>query len=140
MLIVLPRQMLRRNEWALHFRGPFRVSAGQTEFYVYALDSPSNFTDPTGLYKLVGFPPGRAQQMRDAIDSAIKKLGTTCDGCAGPDGPKIAQALQNATFVYVPNLKTPGAPGVAFTPGVFTRCASHLIPILKLASRGWRRR
>jgi hypothetical protein len=71
-----------------------------TDLYLYTKNNPVMFNDPTGLYKLVGFSPGDAQKMRDAIDSAIKKLGNTCDGCAGPNGPKIANALQNATFVY----------------------------------------
>jgi RHS repeat-associated protein len=74
--------------------------------YLYTRNNPINFNDPSGLYKLIGFSPGDAQKMRDAIDSAIKKLGESCDGCAGPDGQKIANALQNATFVYKANLKT----------------------------------
>jgi RHS repeat-associated protein len=74
--------------------------------YAYTRNDPINFSDPTGLYRLIGFPAGKAQQMRDAINSAINTLGKTCSGCAGPNGPKIAQTLQNATFVYVRNLKS----------------------------------
>jgi hypothetical protein len=74
--------------------------------YVYTRNNPTNFGDPTGLYRLIGFSPADAQKMRDAINSAIKKLGETCDGCGGPDGPKIAKALQGATFVYVKNLRS----------------------------------
>jgi RHS repeat-associated protein len=85
-----------------------------TNLYMYVHNSPIGSHDPTGLYKLSGFPPGLAQQMRDAINSAINKLGNGkgCgDGCAGPLGPKIVQALQDATFVYVPNLKTQDGTG-----------------------------
>jgi uncharacterized protein RhaS with RHS repeats len=77
--------------------------------YLYTKNNPLNFRDPTGLYRLVGFPPDKAQQMRDAIDSAIKGVGSSGDcknGCAGSNGPSIAKALQNATFVYVPNLRS----------------------------------
>lgn len=75
--------------------------------YVYTRNNPTNFGDPTGLYRLIGFSPADAQKMRDAINSAIKKLGETCDGCGGPDGPKIAKALQGATFVYVKKSEKP---------------------------------
>ncbi len=77
-----------------------------TNRYLYVRNNPASFNDPTGLYRLIGFSPADAQAMRDAINSAINKLERPCDGCAGPNGPKIAQALQNATFVYVRNLRS----------------------------------
>jgi hypothetical protein len=74
--------------------------------FLYTRNNPINFADPTGLYRLVGFSPGDAQQMRDAIKSAKEKLGGSCNGCAGPWGPKIIQSIDQATFVYVENLRT----------------------------------
>lgn len=74
------------------------------DLYVYVKNSSLNYRDPTGFYKLKGFPPAREQQMRDAIQEAINKLGSGCNGCAGAAGPKIVQALQTATFVYKPDL------------------------------------
>jgi RHS repeat-associated protein len=75
--------------------------------YVYVRNSPTNFQDPTGFYKLVGFPPGKIGDMNNAIQSAINKLKADCPSCAGSDGPKIADALQNATFVYKRSLWSP---------------------------------
>jgi hypothetical protein len=65
---------------------------------------PSDLRDPTGLYTLTGFLPDRTQEMRDAIKSAIDKLKAGgCNGCAGPNGPKIIQKLQSATHIYDEN-------------------------------------
>ena len=55
--------------------------------------------------------------MNDAIKKAIAELTADCPSCAGPDGQKIANALQNATFVYVPNLQS-------IVPGVGEVCAN----------------
>ena len=77
------------------------------DVYLYVHNSPASFQDPTGLYKLVGFPPGKIGEMNNAIQSAIKKLTADCPSCAGPDGAKIANALQNATFVYKRSLWSP---------------------------------
>lgn len=72
--------------------------------YRYVGNSPADFKDPTGFYKLKGFPPERQNEMNAAIQAAIKKLLETCPGCAGPNGEKIARAIQKATFVYKPDL------------------------------------
>src|SRR5689334_12529806 len=45
--------------------------------------------------------------MNNAIQNAINKLKADCPSCAGPDGAKIANALQNATFVYKRSLWSP---------------------------------
>ncbi len=84
------------------------------DMYVYVHNNPVNFNDPFGLYTLKGnFPPGYAQQLSNAIDETIKKLRDTCSngGCAGPEGPKIADALSGATFVYHPKSKLCGDVG-----------------------------
>ena len=80
-----------------------------TNLYVYVHNLPSGFRDPTGLYTLTGFPPDRAQEMRNAIKSAIDTLKVGgCKGCAGPNGPKIIQKLQSAAYVYDENYMEQG--------------------------------
>lgn len=74
--------------------------------YTYVGNSPIDWRDPTGLYKLKNFPASKIGAMNNAIQSAVDKLEATCPSCAGPDGAKIISALEGATYVYVPNLKT----------------------------------
>ncbi len=77
--------------------------------YPYVGNSPIGSRDPTGFYKLKGFPADLEQQMKDAIKSAIQVLNaSTCSGCAGPDAPKIVKALKSATFIYKPDLSAFG--------------------------------
>lgn len=81
-----------------------------SNLYTYVRNAPIQFRDPTGLYRLWHFPdPEHEQKMRDAIQSAIdtlqKKQKDCKDGCAGSLGPKIIQALQDADYLYVPNLQ-----------------------------------
>lgn len=80
--------------------------------YVYVGNSPILRRDPTGFFSVVGFPPDLATEMRNAVNNAIKRLTDSCPSCAGPNGPKIARALQKATFVYQPDL-----PSCGFTQG-----------------------
>jgi len=80
------------------------------DLYRYVRNNAPNLRDPTGLYKLVGFPPGLQARMKTAIRLAIITIITkNCGGCAGADGPKIVGALAKATFVYKPDLSTCGA-------------------------------
>ena len=65
--------------------------------YVYVDNSPIDSRDPTGFYKLVGFPADKIGDMNNAINNPISDLKADCPSCAGPNGPKIADALQNAT-------------------------------------------
>lgn len=76
--------------------------------YLYVVNSPIDLRDPTGFYKLKGFPVNLQNQMNNAINQAIQRLSETCPSCAGPDAPKIIHALQTATFVYKPDLKDCG--------------------------------
>jgi RHS repeat-associated protein len=75
------------------------------DLYTYVGNSPINFRDPLGLYKLKGFPTDKAAQMSQAIDAAMAKLNANCPSCAGPDGAAIAKTIKGATFVYVPDLQ-----------------------------------
>jgi len=84
------------------------------DMYVYVHNKPVNFNDPFGLYTLKGyFPPGYAGQLSNAIDDVIKKLRNPCASgdCVGAEGPKIANALEGATFVYHPKSKYCGDVG-----------------------------
>jgi RHS repeat-associated protein len=79
-----------------------------TDLYVYVGSSPIGSRDPTGYYKLKGFSPQQQTQMQNAINEVIEKLnGGKCasSSCAGPDAPKVINAMQKATFVYKPDLK-----------------------------------
>lgn len=73
--------------------------------YLYVGSSPIDSRDPTGFYKLKGFPPEKMAQMDSAINNAIETLKGKrfCSSCAGAAGPKIINALQNATYVYDPD-------------------------------------
>ncbi len=86
--------------------------------YAYVHNNPINFDDPLGLYKTRGFDSDQKALLDAAIAEALAKLrdhqGTCADGgssCAGADGPKIADAMENATFVYKPSLKDCGQTG-----------------------------
>ena len=79
--------------------------------YVYAKNNSVNFGDPFGLYQLKGFPEVGQVLMNFAIKQALEKLRESCPSCAGKDGPKIANIIENAPFVYLPNLKACGQTG-----------------------------
>jgi RHS repeat-associated protein len=117
-LLDLPEEARPRNPQASYYRARYydpsigrflsEDEVGNDEgenLYVYVRNSPIDSRDPTGFYKLKGFPPDQVGQMNNAIKDAIAKLKADCPSCAGPNGPKIADALQKATFVYKPDLK-----------------------------------
>jgi hypothetical protein len=79
--------------------------------YLYVGNSPIDSRDPTGFYKLKGFPPEKIGDMDKAINDAINRLKADCPSCAGPDGPKIVNKIQNATFVFKPDWKKCGQVG-----------------------------
>ena len=70
--------------------------------YVYVRSNPTNSTDPLGLYQLVGFPAVGQVLMNFGIQEALAKLQSSC--CAGPGTRKLADKIQSATYVYLPNL------------------------------------
>ena len=71
------------------------------DMYVYVRNNPASYSDPFGLYQTSGFSPDQQVQLANAINEAMAKLnGNGCSNCAGADGPKIANAIQGATFVY----------------------------------------
>jgi RHS repeat-associated protein len=97
-------------------------------FYRYVHNDPVDNTDPTGFTTYKGFPADLEVQIRKAVDEALAKLtpspGGGCGGsnpptppCAGADGPKLANLIQNATFVYQPNSKNCGQTGPASVLG-----------------------
>jgi RHS repeat-associated protein len=73
------------------------------DLYLYAGNSPIGSRDPTGFYKLKGFPADKHNQMNQAIQDAIARLKADCPSCAGAGAPKIINALQRATYVYDPD-------------------------------------
>lgn len=73
--------------------------------YAYVHNNPVNFDDPFGLYQTRGFPADKQAELANAINEALANLRNTCPSCAGADGPKIANAIENATFVYKPKMK-----------------------------------
>jgi len=90
-------------------------------FYRYVHNSPIDSTDPTGLTTYKGFPADLQVQLMNAVDEALKKLRDTCStghSCAGADGPKIANAIQNATFVWKPKQSDCGFTGPASVAGL----------------------
>jgi RHS repeat-associated protein len=76
-----------------------------SNLYLYVNNRPIVFSDPFGLYKLIGFPSDKENQMRQAIqDAEITLHNNPC--CTGSlDARKIRAALAAATFVYKADLK-----------------------------------
>ena len=119
---------------------PLRVR-DNLDMYIYVRNNPVTYDDPFGLYQTSGFSPGQQAQLGNAINEAIAKLNGggcssgDCAGAAGANGPKIANAIQGATFVYNPKMKDCGGTGplsvigirhvVTLGPNAFTpRCCS----------------
>ena len=87
---------------------------GGINFYRYAHNGPIDNSDPTGLTTYQGFPADKELDLRNAVNEALKKLRDTCpsgNSCAGADGPKLANLIEIATFVYQPKLKDCGQTG-----------------------------
>lgn len=89
---------------------PIRFEQG-VNFYRYVRNSPTNWTDPTGLYTLKNFTPQGAAQMSIAIGKLSAKLKHGC--CADKRlRNRLLNILQpnnygtGATFDYVNNLPT----------------------------------
>jgi len=83
-------------------------------FYRYVHNNPIDNSDPTGLTTYKGFPADKEADLRNAVNDALKKLRDTCStghSCAGADGQKIANTIENATFVYQPKSKLCGHTG-----------------------------
>jgi RHS repeat-associated protein len=90
-------------------------------FFRYVRNNPINYTDPLGLTTYKGFPADKEADLRNAVNEALKKLRDTCStghSCAGADGPKIANAIQNATFVWKPKQSDCGFTGPASVAGI----------------------
>lgn len=85
--------------------------ADGVNFYRYVHNNPGDGTDPSGLTTFKGFPADLEVQLRNAVDEALKKLKETCPSCAGKDGPKIANYIENGTFVFQPKSKKCGHTG-----------------------------
>jgi RHS repeat-associated protein len=79
--------------------------------YRYVHNDPVDNTDPYGLTTYKGFPADKEVELRNAANKATQKLREKCRNCAGSDGPKIANIIENATFVYQPKSKYCGETG-----------------------------
>ena len=88
---------------------------GEINFYRYAHNGPVDNSDPLGLTTYNGFPADLEVQMRNAVNEALSKLRSHCrySSCNGVDGPKVADAIENATFIYKPKQKDCGFVGPA---------------------------
>ncbi len=92
---------------------------GGINFYRYVKNSPINLVDPFGWYQTKGpFSAEQLVQLQNAVNQALAKLREGCSSCAGPDGPKIANAIQNATFVWKPKQKDCGFTGPISVAGL----------------------
>jgi hypothetical protein len=117
------------------------ASPDNLDMYIYVRNNPVTYDDPFGLYQTSGFSPDQQAQLGNAINEAIAKLNGggcssgDCASAAGGNGPKIANAIQGATFVYNPKMKDCGQTGplsviglrhvVTLGPLAFTpRCCS----------------
>jgi RHS repeat-associated protein len=119
------------------------------DFYRYVRNNPANNIDPYGLTAYKGFPADKEVQMRNAVNEAIARLENTCPSCAGKDGPKLIDIIQNATFVFQVKSSACGQTGpLSFTglrhrfgigPLAFgSRCCSLASTIVHEASHGMR--
>jgi len=84
------------------------------DFYRYVHNNPIDYTDATGFTTYKGFSADLQAQLMNAVDEALRKLRDTCStghSCAGADGQKIANIIENATFVYQPKSKRCGHTG-----------------------------
>jgi RHS repeat-associated protein len=72
------------------------------DMFAYVQSDTINSSDPYGLYVLKGFNAVGEVTMRLAIKLALETLHNTC--CAGSESANLASTIENATFVYKPNL------------------------------------
>jgi RHS repeat-associated protein len=119
-------------------------------FYRYVRNNPTNNVDPTGLTTFKGFSSVEELLLRNAVNEALSKLrnsgSSNCKGgtggCAGAEGPALANLLEQATFVFLPNLRDCGQTGpatrhgyrhvfglgiAAFSPGQCCNLASTMV-------------
>ncbi|GLQ40764.1 RHS repeat-associated core domain-containing protein [Dyella nitratireducens] len=87
---------------------------GGLSTYAYAEGQPLNLVDQQGLATFFGFSPDQETKMKNAIDEAKEKL-RNCDlgNCKNKPNSKerIISNLDNAAYVYTPNLGACGLSG-----------------------------